>query len=213
MDDNNRRAALLAMLGAPVGLAACATAEASGGHSAHMDALVERLDKVESRAAISEVLFRYARANDRADETMMRDCFWPESTHKHGRFDGLSSDFVGFASRIVTALKFAAHHISNVSIEQNGDRAFSECHYFAHHRRTVANSNQEEDAFFEGRYLDFFERRAGVWKIIRRRGQSDYTSTAIPANVPFANWPVGTHSEHAPNDEYYVMRQTFLNGG
>jgi SnoaL-like domain len=213
MDDNNRRVALLAMLGAPVGLAACATAEAAGGHSAHMDALLERLDKVESRAAISEVLFRYARANDRADEAMMRDCFWPESTHKHGRFDGLSADFVGFASRIVTALKFAAHHISNVSIEQNADRAFSECHYFAHHRRTIANSAQEEDAFFEGRYLDFFERRNGVWKIIRRRGQSDYTSTAIPANVPFANWAAGTHSLHAPNDEYYIMRQTFLSGG
>jgi hypothetical protein len=172
-----------------------------------------RLDQIESRTAITEVLYRYARGNDRADEAMLRDCFWPESTHKHGRFEGLSSDFVTYAYRVVSNLKFGAHHISNVSIELNGDRAFSECYYFAHHRRNVANSEQEEDAFFEGRYIDFFERRNGVWKIIRRRGQSDFTSSAIPANVPYANWPAGQHSEKAPNDEYYRMREAFLSGG
>jgi hypothetical protein len=219
MEANARRRALLALAGAPIGLAACATAggESMGGpHGAHEQFLADlarRLDVQESRTAITEVLYRYARGNDRADEALVRDCFWPESTHKHGRFEGASSDFVTFAMRIVTALKFAAHHISNVSIELNGDRAFSECYYFAHHRRNVANSDQEEDAFFEGRYLDFFERRSGVWKIIRRRGQSDFTANPIPANIPFANWPANGHSLHAPDDEYYAMRRAFLNGG
>lgn len=219
MENNSRRRALLGLVAAPVGLAACATAEggAMGAgqheHHQHMADVMRRLDEMESRTAITEVLFRYARGNDRADEAALRECFWPESTHKHGRFEGLSSEFVTYAYRVVSNLKFAAHHISNVSIELNGDRAFTECHYFAHHRRNVANSEQEEDAFFEGRYIDFFERRNGVWKIIRRRGQSDYTSAAIPANVPYANWPAGQHSEKSPTDEYYVMRQAFLNGG
>lgn len=219
METNERRKALLAMIAAPVGLTACATAEGGAqahGHQGHAQLLTDlqtRLDQVESRTAISEVLFRYARANDRADEAMMRDCFWPESQHKHGRFEGLSHEFVTYAYRVVSNLKFAAHHLSNVSIELRGDRAFSECHYFAHHRRNVANTtDREEDAFFEGRYIDFHERRNGVWKIIRRRGQSDYSSTAIPANTLFANWPAGQHSEHAPGDAYYAMRQEFLAG-
>ena len=67
----------------------------------------------------------------------------------------------------------------------------------------------EEDAFFQGRYLDFFERRAGVWKIIRRRGLSDYTAPAIPAQVNYAEWPQGQHSTHFPDDDYYQMRQQF----
>ncbi|MGE0741160.1 MAG: nuclear transport factor 2 family protein [Hyphomonadaceae bacterium] len=219
MENNERRKALLAMIAAPVGVAACATAEggahAGGGHHNHAQLLADlqgRLDVAESRTAISETLFRYARANDRADEAMMRDCFWPESQHKHGRFEGTSQDFVTYAVRVVTNLKFAAHHLSNVSIEINGDRAFSECHYFAHHRRNVANTtDREEDAFFEGRYIDIHERRDGVWKIIRRRGVSDFNSPVIPATALFADWTPG-HSEHAPNDAYYQIRQDFLAG-
>jgi hypothetical protein len=206
----------MAMLVAPAGLAACATPVGAmaghDGHHQHMTEMMTRLDQIESRAAITEVLYRYARANDRADEAMMRDCFWPEATHRHGRFEGLSSDFATFAFRIVSSLKYCAHHISNVSVEQRGDRAFSECYYFAHHRRNVRDSDQEEDAFFEGRYLDFHERRNGVWKIIRRRGLSDFSSNAIPANTPYANWPAGQHSERAPSDEYYGMREAFLSG-
>lgn len=209
MDTNNRRRALLGLAAAPAALAACATAQAGTGDH---DDIARRLDELESKAAITNVLYQYARANDRADEAMLRDCFWPESTHKHGRFDGTSTDFATYALRVVTALKYAAHHISNVAIEVRGDRAFSECYYFAHHRRTIADSQNEEDAFFEGRYIDFFERRNGVWKIIRRRGLADFTAAPIPANTPYANWPAGAHSEKAPADEYYTMRQQFLGG-
>src|SRR5437870_4428492 len=100
----------------------------------------------------------------------MRSCFWPESTPKHDAFDGKSADFDAFAVKIVAPLKWSAHHISNVSIEAKGDHAFSECYYFAHHRRVAASGAGEDDAFFEGRYLDRHERRNGVWKIIQRRG-------------------------------------------
>lgn len=60
-----------------------------------------------------------------------------------------------------------------------------------------------------GRYLDFLERRGGVWKIIRRRGLSDYTADPIPANTPFAAWPAGTHTERNHDDEWYRMLTQF----
>ena len=218
MQDAGRRNALLALLSAPAGLAACATSEAppmTGQHERREDMLADmraRLDRIESRFEIADTLCKYARACDRADEALMRGCFWPESTLKHGRFDGASMDFVAFSFRIINSLKFAAHHISNISVEVRGDHGFSECHYFAHHRRDAQNGGGEEDVFFEGRYIDLHERRSGVWKIIRRRGLSDFTSRAAPANTPFADWPADQRSGRAPNDDYYAMRQAFLAG-
>lgn len=214
MENTDRRRALFAMFAAPVGVAACATADAqpAGGHAAHsehMNSLAERLDRTEARLDVAEVLYNYARSCDRADEALMRSCFWPESTHKHGRFEGTSTQFIGFAFNIISALKYATHHISNVSIEVRGDRALSECYYMSHHRRNVANTtDREEDVFSEGRYLDMHERRNGVWKIIRRRGFSDYTSAALPAPTLAATFQSGK----APTDDYYTMRAEFLAG-
>jgi hypothetical protein len=206
MERSDRRNALGAMLVAGVaGMAAGGPASAR----APGDAMAKQLDELLSRARIEEVLMAYARGNDRVDETLLRSCFWPESTHKHGKFDGKSRDFVGFAMKIISGLKFTAHHISNVSIQVNGDRAFSECYYLAHHRRDRKEGGGEEDAWFEGRYLDDFERRNGVWKIIRRRGLADYSPPATPAATPYAEWPAGQHSLRYPDDDYYVMQNRF----
>lgn len=203
---NLRRRSLWTMLAVPVGLAAIASgakaAKPSGGDVA------SRLDVLESKDAIQKVLFDYARANDRVDEALLRGCFWPESKHHHGGFNGLSTDFVGFALKILNSVKYTAHHISNVAIEVKGDQALSECYYFAHHRRDAKTGGGEEDAFMEGRYIDRLERRNGVWKIIQRRGLSDY-SQVIPATTPFASWPAGQHSERFPSDDYYAMQKAF----
>lgn len=206
MERSDRRNALGAIFGAGVaGMAAGSAASAK----APRDGMAKQLDELLSRAQIEEVLMAYARGNDRVDEALIRSCFWPESTHKHGKFDGKSSDFVGFAMKIITGLKFTAHHISNVSIQVNGDRALSECYYLAHHRRDRKEGGGEEDAWFEGRYLDDFERRAGVWKIIRRRGLADYSPPATPAATAYAEWPAGQHSLRYPEDDYYKMLTKF----
>lgn len=209
MDENHRRATLRTMLAVPFAMAAGGAIAAKPGAAG---GLAERLDVLESKDQITALLCAYARANDRADEALLKSCFWPESTHKHGKFEGKSSDFVGFAFKIVSQLKYACHHISNVSIEVKGDRAFSECYYFAQHRRARKDGQGEEDLFFQGRYLDFLERRGGVWKIIRRRGLSDYTSPPIPADTPYSTWPAGQHSLKYPDDDYYAMQREFLNG-
>ncbi len=207
MNQIDRRTALAGTMLAGSFAAGSGSARAAPGKVATSP--TAQLDMLLSRAQIEEVLMQYARGNDHADEAMIRDCFWPESTHKHGCFDGRSQDFVGYAMKILTKLKYCAHHISNVSIRVKGDRAFSECYYFAHHRRETKDGTGEEDAFFEGRYLDFLERRGGVWKIIRRRGLSDYTADPIPANTPFAAWPAGTHTERSRDDEWYRMLAQF----
>ncbi len=207
MTEKDRRNALGAMLALPLGLAA--TAANAAPKSKGAGSMADMLDMLVSKDQITEVLHGYARSNDRADEALLRSCFWPESTHKHGGFDGTSTDFIAFALKIIRAVKYTAHHISNVSVDVRGDRAFSECYYFAHHRRDKKDGTGEEDAFFEGRYLDEHERRNGVWKIIRRRGLSDY-SNVLAAPSPFASWPAGQHSLRAPDDDYYAMRRKVI---
>jgi len=205
-----KRRSLWTLLALPLGLAAAGTASRASAQGAPAD-MATRLDQLESRQQITELLYAYARGNDRVDAELLRACFWPESTHKHGGFDGTSSDFIDFAIKIITPLKFTAHHISNVSIELKGDAALSECHYFAHHRRTAKSGEGEEDAFFEGRYIDRLERRGGVWKIIQRRGLSDF-STVLPAAKPFAEWPEAQRSHRFPDDDYYRMRERLRSG-
>lgn len=206
MKDTNRRATIGAMLALPLGVAAASAAQAK---TKRPESMAGHLDRLIAKDEITELLYSYARSNDRMDEALLRDCFWPESTHKHGGFDGTSTDFINFALKIIAGVKYTAHHISNVSVDVRGDRAFSECYYFAHHRRDRKDGSGEEDAFFEGRYLDEHERRNGVWKIIRRRGLSDY-SNVVPAPSPIASWPAGQHSLRYPNDEYYAMRQRVI---
>ena len=212
MEDTNRRSALGALFALSAASAVAASEEAAAKPAAppHGADLARQVDMLVSRAQIEEVLVAYARGNDRLDADLLRGCFWPESLHKHGGFDGKSIDFVNFALKILNSVKYTAHHISNISIQVDGDRALTECYYFAHHRRVKKDgSGGEEDAFFEGRYLDEFERRAGVWKIIHRRGLSDYSPPALPAAVAFSDWPAGQHSQRAPGDDWYAMLAKF----
>ena len=211
-DGSDRRRMIGAILAAGVAVGGCTTAGAGSPAARVAPPADPRIDALMSKWEIEEVLYRYARGNDRNDVEMIRSCFWPESLHKHGGFDGKSQDFVGFAAKILATLKHAAHFITNVSVEVSGDRAFTECYYFAHHRRDAADGSGEQDAFFEGRYIDILERREGVWKIIRRRGLSDLTAKPVPAPSPYAEWPAGAHSTRDKGDDYYSMRAAFLAG-
>ncbi len=209
MGEVDRRTAL-----ASAALAAGLTAAAGTAGAAIRPralSLAEQVDVLASRAAIEEVVLDYARGNDHADEAMIRACFWPESTTKHGGFDGTSAGFADFAMRILPKLKYSKHHITNVSIRVKGNRALCESYYYAHHVRDRKDGG-EEDAFFEGRYIDLFERRAGVWKIIRRRGMTDWNSAATPAAALYSAMLEGSHALRSKDDEYYKMLAIFEAG-
>ena len=213
-DTSPTRAARRAMLGLPLGLAAAgAWAKAPAGPAqtdvAALQDAVQRLtaqaELTEARRQITEVVHGYARANDRVDETLLRSCFWPESTHQHGSFKGKSSDFATLALGIVSKLKGCSHLITNVSIEVAGNKAVSECYFLAHHRRVKKTGDGDEDFFIKGRYLDRFEQRNGQWKIIQRRGLSDFARVFDPANSSLDAAPPEQLSLHSTDDPLYAL--------
>ena len=167
-------------------------------------ALATLLDK----QAITEVLYRYCRGCDRADEEMLRSCFHPDSQHRHGSFTGTSADFCTLAMQIVTPLLACKHMLSNVLIQVAGDEASSEAHYLAYHRGVIRDSGEEEDRITGGRYLDRFERRNGEWRIVSRLGLIDLERYQPPADRTLQQLPPDRRGGKYPDDPLYqLLRQ------
>jgi hypothetical protein len=162
------------------------------------------LEALLHKQAITEVLYHYCRACDRADEAALRDCFHPGSVHRHGAFVGTSADFATLAMKIISASKMTKHLLTNVLIELDGDAALSESHYFAYHRVTNRDIGAEEDNFSGGRYLDRFERRQGVWKIVERVGLLDFERFDAAADRTLFKRPPTERSRRYPDDDLYT---------
>ena len=165
-----------------------------------------RLDELVSRAEITEVVLRYARAIDRCDEPMLRSCFHPDSQHKHGAFEGASADFCTRALEIVRAVELTHHQLGPVSIELAGDGAFVETYYTALHRFGAdppPGGQPHEDRFSGGRYVDRFERRDGVWKIARRHGVSEWMRYEAASDRGFYDGPPDQRGRRDTGDPVY----------
>jgi hypothetical protein len=174
--------------------------------------IAERLDLLESRIQIEEVLHAYARGVDRVDEELWRYCFWPDATSRHADIPECNSqefitDRLEFRRR--SNIKSTRHGISNVSIEIEGDIAFSECYYTSTHRRMNEAGTDEEDYYSHGRYLDRFERRQGVWKIVMRRTLHEFQRTEPRADTSLATADPESVGHLKPHDPYYAMRADF----
>jgi SnoaL-like domain len=139
-------------------------APASMKEIAPMDPVQRLLSKQE----IAEVLYRRARAGDRADAELAHACYHQGATERHGEFDGLATEFIDVVSftrpRPNSPIKGMFHLITNVLIEfGDDDHAFCESYHVAWCQMTDGT-----DAAIGGRYFDKFERREGRWAIVHR---------------------------------------------
>ena len=130
----------------------------------NMDGIQQLLDK----QAISEVLYRRARAGDRGDAELAHSCYHTGATERHGEFDGLATDFIDTVSftrpRPGSPIKGMFHFLSNILIDfTDDDNAFVESYHVAWVQMTDRN-----DAVIGGRYFDRFDRREGRWGITHR---------------------------------------------
>ena len=164
------------------------------------------LDELKSRAEIAEVALRYCRGIDRCDEALLRSCFHPDSTHRHGAFEGLSADFCTFAMETVAPLRFTHHQLGPVSIELDGETAYTETYFTALHRHGAnlhAGGRPHEDRFAGGRYVDRFERRDGVWKIAHRRGITEWMRYEPSSDNGFWDGPAEQRGRRDRDDPVY----------
>ena len=128
----------------------------------------DELRRLLDKQAIAEVLYRRARAGDRADAELAHTCYHPGATERHGVFDGLATDFIDVVSftrpREGNPMKGMLHIVTNILVDFKGaDDAFVECYHVAWCQMVDGT-----DAVIGGRYLDTFGRRDGKWAIIHR---------------------------------------------
>jgi hypothetical protein len=168
--------------------------------ASHPDPVIQTLL---DRQAVADVLNRYCRGCDRADEEALRGCFHSDATHQHGSFSGRSADFVDLAMQIVRPLKMCKHMVNTLTVALEGDTAYSECHYLAYHRRLNDDTGADEDFFAGGRFLDRLERRDGVWRIAHRVGLIDFERYLPSADRTLWQAPATTRSAQRPDDPLY----------
>jgi len=137
------------------------------------------MTELEIRATIEDALRSYCRGIDRLHAPSVEAAFHPGAMLvDYGSQELTIEQFVEHALASLRA-KFVAtqHRISNTSIEIFGDWARVETYVLAYHvedgeagRRLLT---------FNGRYIDRFEARDGVWKIARRTLRNDWSRVEV----------------------------------
>jgi len=137
--------------------------------------------EIEHRYQIEQALRRYCRGVDRGDAELIRSAYHEDAVDDHGGFKGLAHDF---ADQLITGTKdrwlAAQHLLHQTNIDFDGDRAWVETYFTAHHSVKGDNAAVSLETF-GGRYSDRFERRKGTWAIAARTVLYDWSR--IEANV------------------------------
>ncbi len=126
------------------------------------------------RAAIHDVMMRYARGIDRRDYALVRSCFTPDAHTDYGWI--YQGPLDGLIARIESGLRGFAmtmHFMGNELIEVEGDRASMETYCVAYHQ--PAAPDRGKDLMIMGlRYLDTLVRTPGGWRISHRELKQEW---------------------------------------
>ncbi|MBU6266699.1 MAG: nuclear transport factor 2 family protein [Sphingomonadales bacterium] len=123
------------------------------------------IDALLAKQAITEVVYRVARGTDRGDLDLFASGFHADGEDYHGLANGPVANILANLGR--SRLLFTQHAVSNVLVELDGDCARVESLFTSFHQ-SRDDAGQVWDEAVKGRYLDWFERRGGAWKIARR---------------------------------------------
>jgi hypothetical protein len=133
------------------------------------------------KSALTELVARLAAAADRAYKAAIVDCYAPQSYDDHGPFKGSGSAFADMVcASDGRAAQLTMHHLLGQSVfDVEGDEAWGETFFVMH-----ALIGGQVTASY-GRYIDYFQRLGGVWKVAYRRVIPDVT---IPGDDPSRYW-------------------------
>lgn len=126
-----------------------------------------QLHELYDKQKLHENMMLYCRGIDRYDEALIKSTYWEDSWDDHGSFVGPGPEWAaaGFSWRHL--LHSNNHHVTNVLIELDGNRAKRESMFMC-----VVNLKEGKEAsmsaFLGGRYRDLCEKRKGEWRILHR---------------------------------------------
>ena len=125
------------------------------------------------KLALAELVAILSSAVDRGDRERIASCYTEDSWDDHGTFKGTGREFADFVSR--PGPMRTMHHLIGQSIfDVEGDEAWGETFYVFH---GTAGTEGTVRVSGHGRYVDYFRRVEGNWKLSYRRVVPD----AVPA--------------------------------
>jgi ketosteroid isomerase-like protein len=147
------------------------------------DALLqEMLDEY----ALRKLVNGYCRAVDRGDMATLREFYHDDATDAHGTFSSGGVDgFVGELAAARPYIRTMAHHITTVNFAIDGTSAEGEIYTIA--TQTVIARDRDVDVVVGGRYLDKYEKREDIWKIVERTIVTDWAQVNDPSLVDLSH--------------------------
>ncbi len=137
-----------------------------------------RLQGLVDRAELDRLLAELSSAVDRADRERVAACYADPSYDDHGSFKGSGAEFAAFVSE--RGPLTSMHHLLGQSVfDVQGDEAWGET-FFVFHGAAGADR-----VGGHGRYVDYFRRIDGDWKVVYRRVVPD---AVLPGEDPDAYW-------------------------
>jgi hypothetical protein len=123
-----------------------------------------------AKSELAQLVAVLSSAVDRADRARIASCYTEDSYDDHGVFKGSGAEFADLICTSGSMLSM--HHLLGQSIfDVRGDEAWGETFYSFH---GIAGSSPVSG---HGRYVDYFRRIEGEWKLASRRVVPD----AVPA--------------------------------
>ena len=114
--------------------------------------------------AIEQLMVRYADRIDANDPEGAAACFAEDGIGNYwGKFQG-RKEIAARLSKILDLFSATSHHLSNVSIQLDGDRATSMAYVYAFHR--MADTN--DPMHYWGRWVDRLVRLEEGWRFAER---------------------------------------------
>lgn len=133
------------------------------------------------KCALTELVAKLSAAVDRGDEEAIIDCYAEQSYDDHGAFKGSGPEFAEMiCAPTGRAGQLTMHHLLGQSVfDVEGDEAWGETFFVMH---ALIDGRV---AVGYGRYIDYFRRAAGEWKLAYRRVVPDVT---IPGDDASHYW-------------------------
>ncbi|QIB65278.1 nuclear transport factor 2 family protein [Kineobactrum salinum] len=158
-----------------------------------MTDLTGKLEQLLAKQEIHDVIMRYARGVDRADEALLKSCYHADAIEEHGStYSGSAHAYFDAAVPRIRKMGPMAHYVCNITIELQGDTAYVESYLITFAR--FARDGQDFDTFTGGRICDRFEQREGNWLIAHRKMVFDWNHD-MPANQ---GWCLGMFDPSHP---------------
>jgi 3-phenylpropionate/cinnamic acid dioxygenase small subunit len=130
------------------------------------------LRELSDRAAIHDLLMRYAHGVDRRDLAMVEACFAPDAAYEGALGVGTIEVALAALRERMVRYQSTMHFLSNQLIELDGDAARCETYALVYHRLYADEGGQD---FIVGvRYLDELARHGAGWWIVRRTARMEF---------------------------------------